>query len=739
MKQCLNGIIKWLASLAILLISKNALSMNRVSENVLSINAVSINVVSTPVENTVNMSISPPIAKQQPKTLKAHGEERIDPYYWLRDDERKAEPILDYLLAENNYTQASLQPVTKLREQLYQEMTGRLQKDDRSVPYRRGDYWYYSCFEGDDEYEKLCRRKGNLTATEEVMLDLNQRAEQHGFYQLGDAEVSFNQQLLAFSEDTQGRRQYRIMIKNLTTEQLLADELTDTSGDIAWASDNKTLFYTRKHPKTLLPYQVYRHVIGTDQKKDELVYEEKDKQFYISLYTTKSHQYVVIELTSTRTSDIKLIDANKPLESPISFVNREAGHEYDVVDVADRFYIRTNWQAENFRLMTVSKKQMGNKQAWEEVIPHRPDTYLDDLEAFKDYLVIAERNNGLLQLRIRQLTNKQDYYLDFGEPAYTAYIDYNVELDTEILRFGYSSLTTPDSVFDFNMRTRQKTLLKQDKVVGGFKPELYQSERLMVPVRGGVKVPVSVVYRKGFRRQSDHPILIYGYGAYGSSLDPFFSSARLSLLDRGVVFALAHVRGGEDLGRQWYESGKLDNKLNSFNDFIDVTRHLVTEGYGAADNVFAMGGSAGGLLMGAIANMAPELYQGIIADVPFVDVLTTMLDESIPLTTNEYEEWGNPNERRSYDYIKSYSPYDNITRQAYPNLLVTAGLHDSQVQYWEPAKWVAKLRQYNTSNNQILLYTEMEAGHSGVSGRYQAYHELAMEYAFMLHHAGINN
>ncbi|MDE1465388.1 S9 family peptidase [Spartinivicinus poritis] len=719
MKQCSNGSIIWLASLAILLISNN--------------------VVSTPVENTVNMLKSPPVAKQQPKMLKVHGEERVDPYFWLRDDERKAQPVLDYLQAENNYTQTSLKPVSHLQEQLYQEMIGRLEKDDSSVPYQRGDYWYYSRFEGDDEYEKLCRRKGHLTATETIILDLNQRAEPYNYYQLGEAEVSFNQQLLAFSEDTQGRRQYSIHIKSLTTGKLLTDELTGTSGDIAWASDNKTLFYTRKHPKTLLPYQVYRHELGTDQKQDQLVYEETDNQFYISLYTTKSHQYVVIELTSTRTSDIKLIDANNPLAKPVSFVSRESGHEYEVVDVADKFFIRTNWQAENFRLMTVDKRHMGDKQVWQEVVPHRADIFLEDLEAFKGFLVIAERTNGLLQLRIRQLSDNKDHYLDFGEPAYTAYIGHNEELDTEILRFGYSSLTTPDSVFDYNMRTRQKVLLKQDKVVGAFKPSLYQSERLMVAARDGTKVPVSLVYRKGFRRQAGHPLLIYGYGAYGSSLDPFFSSARLSLLDRGVVYALAHVRGGEDLGRQWYEAGRLDHKLNSFNDFIDVTRYLVSAGYGAADNVFAMGGSAGGLLVGAVANMAPELYRGIVAEVPFVDVLTTMLDETIPLTTNEYEEWGNPHERHAYEYIKSYSPYDNITRQAYPNMLITAGLHDSQVQYWEPAKWVAKLRQHDTSNNQILLYTEMEAGHSGVSGRYQAYRELAMEYAFVLHHAGVDD
>ncbi|WP_040006499.1 S9 family peptidase [Fibrisoma limi] len=683
-----------------------------------------------------------PKAAIKPKELTIHGQTRIDNYYYL--NQRENPEVISYLKAENEYLEQVLAPVKSLREKLFEEMKGRIKQQDESVPYKEGTYYYYTKYVTGGEYPIYCRKKGSLTGSEEVMFDGNTLAKGHPYYNLGGYEISDNEELAIFAEDTVSRRLYTLRVKNLKTGQIYPEAIPNTeAGSFAWAADNKTLFYIRKDPQTLLGYQVYRHVLGTDPKQDVLVYEEADNQFYLGLYRMKSKKYVAIASDHNGVAtEYRLLDAKTPTGQFTVFLPREKGHEYDIVHFANKFYVRTNWKAENFRLMEVTEGKTTDRAAWKEIIPHRPDVMLANMDVFVNHLVLGERKAGLTNIRVINQKTKADEYLDFGEPAYVAGIGYNPDFNTNVLRFGYSSLTTPSSTFDYNMDTKQKTLLKQQEVLGGFDKNNYVSERVYATARDGVKVPISLVYRKGTRKDGSAPLLQYSYGSYGYSTDPGFSSTRLSLLDRGFIYAIAHIRGGQEMGRRWYEDGKMLKKKNTFNDFVDCSEFLVKNKYTSSDKLFAMGGSAGGLLMGAVINQAPQLYRGVVAAVPFVDVVTTMLDETIPLTTGEFEEWGNPKEKKYYDYMLSYSPYDNVEKKAYPNLLVTTGLHDSQVQYWEPAKWVAKLRTMKTNTNpgqetQLLLHTNMEAGHGGASGRFQALKEVALEYAFMLNLVGV--
>ncbi|RIV27317.1 S9 family peptidase [Fibrisoma montanum] len=682
-----------------------------------------------------------PKAPIKPKELTIHGQTRIDNYYYL--NERENPEVINYLKAENAYLEQVLAPVKSLREKLFEEMKGRIKQQDESVPYKEGNYYYYTKYVTGGEYPIYCRKKGSLTGAEEIMFDGNALAKGHPYYNLGGYEISDNEDLAIFAEDTVSRRLYTLRVKNLKTGQVYPEAIPNTeAGSFAWAADNKTLFYIRKDPQTLLGYQVYRHVLGTDPKQDVLVYEEADNQFYLGLYRMKSKKYVAIASDHNGVAtEYRLLDAKAPTGQFSVFLPREKGHEYDIVHFANKFYVRTNWKAENFRLMEVTEGKTSDRAAWQEIIPHRPDVMLANMDVFVNHLVLGERKAGLTSIRVINQKTKADEYLDFGEPAYVAGIGYNPDFNTNVLRFGYSSLTTPSSTFDYNMDTKQKTLLKQQEVLGGFDKTNYVSERVYATARDGVKVPISLVYRKGTKKDGSAPLLQYSYGSYGYSTDPGFSSTRLSLLDRGFIYAIAHIRGGQEMGRRWYEDGKMLKKKNTFNDFVDCSEYLIKNKYTSSDKLFAMGGSAGGLLMGAVINQAPQLYRGVVAAVPFVDVVTTMLDESIPLTTGEFEEWGNPKEKTYYDYMLSYSPYDNVQKKAYPNLLVTTGLHDSQVQYWEPAKWVAKLRTMKTNNpgqeTQLLLHTNMEAGHGGASGRFQALKEVALEYAFMLNLVGV--
>ncbi|KPJ60973.1 MAG: protease 2 [Latescibacteria bacterium DG_63] len=678
--------------------------------------------------------LSPPIAQIEPVKLEKHGHVRVDNYYWLNERENPA--VVEYLNAENEYTDTMMAHTNELQETLFEEIKGRIKQTDISVPYKMDDYFYYTRFEEGKEYPIHCRKIGSLEASEEIMLDVNKMAEGYEFYSVGRWAVSYGQDLLAYSVDTVGRRKYAIYFKNLTTGEILADVIPEVTGNMAWANDNRTLFYSKQDPNTLRPYQIFRHVLGTDAEEDELVYEEADETFVCYAIKTKSKKYVMIVSRHTLRSEYRYLDANNPDSRFTVFLPREGEHEYDLDHYRDHFYIRTNYKAKNFRLMKTSIENTA-KEHWEEVIPHRKDVLLESFEIFQNHLVLEERKDGLIQLRIRPWSGADEHYLDFGEPAYLAFTMDNYDFNTPMVRYLYTSMTTPRSVFDYNMVTREKVLLKQEEILGGFDSADYQTERVWATAKDGVKIPISIVYRKGMKKDGSNPLLLYGYGSYGFSMDATFGAYRVSLLDRGFAYAIAHVRGGEELGRQWYEDGKLLKKKNTFTDFIACAEHLVREKYTSADRLFAMGESAGGLLVGAVFNMRPDLFKGIIAGVPFVDVLTTMLDENIPLTTGEYDEWGNPNEKKYYDYMLSYSPYDNVEAKAYPNLLVITSLHDSQVQYWEPAKWVAKLRATKTDENRLLLRTKMEAGHGGVSGRYKRYREAAFLYAFLLDLAGI--
>ncbi len=679
---------------------------------------------------------TPPMAQVIPKKLEIHGDVRVDDYYWLND--RENPDVIAYLTAENEYTEAQMAHVKGLEDALFEEIKGRIKEDDSSVPYRLDDYFYYTRYAEGQEYPIYARRRGSLDAPEEIVLDANALAKGHDFFAIGGRAVSSGQDILAFTQDTVGRRIYEIRFKDLTTGEMYEDVVSNVTSNIAWAEDNKTLFYTRQDPTTLRWYQIYRHVLGNDPSEDVLVYEETDEEFSSYVFKTKSKRFLLIGSSQTLSSEYRYLDASTPNGEFAVIEPRELDHEYSVDHFGDKFFIRTNLDAKNFRLMEAPITDPG-KESWREVIPHREDVLLGSFEIFSEHLVVAERVEGLMQLRIIPWDGSPEHYLDFEEPAYWAAIGTNPAFDTDVLRYNYTSLTTPNSVFDYNMNSRERTLLKQEEVLGGFDSSDYVTERRFADARDGVRVPISIVYRKDIELDGNTPLLLYGYGSYGYSMDATFNSARLSLLDRGFVYAIAHIRGGQEMGRWWYEDGKLLNKKNTFTDFIDCARYLVAEGYTNPDVLFAMGGSAGGLLMGAITNMRPDLFKGVVAAVPFVDVVTTMLDESIPLTTSEYDEWGNPNDKKYYDYMMSYSPYDNVEAKEYPNILVTTGLHDSQVQYWEPAKWVAKLRAMKIDNNRLLLKTNMEAGHGGASGRFRRLKEVAFEYAFLLDLAGLAN
>ena len=676
----------------------------------------------------------PPAASKIPKELVAHGHTRTDNYYWL--NERENPEVIAYLNAENDYTKQVMSDTEELQEKLFNEIVGRIKQTDESVPYKKNGYFYYTRFEAGKEYPIFARKKGTLDAKEEIMINANERAEGLNYYNAAGMNVSPNNQLLAFGEDTVSRRQYTIRFKNLQTGEILPDRIPNTTGGAVWANDNKTVFYTMKDP-ALRSFKIFRHTLGTPTSQDKEVYHEADETFSTFVYKTKSEKYIIIGSSSTVSQEYRFVDAANPTAGFKVIQPRERNLEYDVDHFGDSFYIRTNKDgATNFKLM---KTPVGKttKENWKEVIPHRADTFLEGTEIFKDYLVLQERKNGLTQLRIKKWNDpKTDYYVDFGEEAYTAGISINPDFDSKELRYVYSSLTTPSSTFDYNMDTKQKTLLKEQEVVGDFDKNNYEAKRIYATAKDGTKIPVSLVYRKGLKLDGNNPTLQYAYGSYGISMNPGFSSVRLSLLDRGFVYAIAHIRGGQEMGRQWYEDGKMMKKKNTFTDFIDVSEYLIEQKYTNPDKLFAQGGSAGGLLMGAVVNMRPDLYKGVHAAVPFVDVVTTMLDTSIPLTTGEFDEWGNPAEKAAYDYMLSYSPYDNVQAKEYPNMLVTTGLHDSQVQYFEPAKWVAKLREMKTGDNLLLLQTNMEAGHGGASGRFRPYRETALQYAFFLKLAG---
>ena len=671
-----------------------------------------------------------PIAAKKMHVHEIHGHQRVDEYFWLRDDKREDKDVLDYLEQENAYTEQQMGPLTGLQSELYKEMVARQEPELESIPYFKKGYWYISRFDEGKDFTIYARRKGSMDAPEELILDCNERAEGYSFYELGDLALSSNSMLMAFAEDVVSRRLYTLRFKDLSTGEMLNDVIENISS-VAWANDNQTVFYVKKDPETLLPYQVYRHVLGDDINNDQLIYQEDDDTFYVDIYKTRSEKYLVVCIDSTTTSECLVLDAEKPNEELISFLPRETDHEYSIDHFQDKFYIRTNQNGKNFALSTSSSVTNQSTENWKEIIPARDDILLEGYELMADWLIVEERYQGLPVLRQINHVTGESKTLSFNDPAYTVYSHYNPDPDTAKFRYQYTSFTTPSSVYELDLDSGETTLIKQSKVMGSFNSDDYQSERLWVEARDGVKVPVSLVYSKALFNHKN-PILIYAYGSYGHSMDIGFSSANLSLLDRGFVYAVAHVRGGEELGRQWYDDGRLFNKKNSFNDFVDVSKSLVESGYAATDKVFAMGGSAGGLLMGGVINQAPELYRGVVSAVPFVDVVSTMLDESIPLTTGEYDEWGNPNNIDYYHYILSYSPYDQVTAKDYPNMLVTTGLHDSQVQYWEPAKWVAKLRDLKTDDNKLLLYTDMEAGHGGKSGRFKHFEDIAREFAFLI-------
>ena len=684
--------------------------------------------------------LQPPVAPVREHTVSSPHGERLDPYYWLRDDERTNPEVLAYLSAENAYHAQHLAPVKPLEDQIYAEIVARLKQDDSTVPYRKNGYWYYIRFEPGREHPIFARREGSLDAHEQIMLDANEHSIGHEYYQIGEIDVSPNGEWLAFCEDTVGRRRYVLRFKNLRTGETLSDTIPDVEPDVAWANDNRTLLYIEKDPETLLGLRVKKHVLGSDPATDALIYEQTDTTLYTGISKSKSDRFLFIHMEGTLTSEWRYADASDPALSFKVFLPRRRGHEYEVEHLHDRFIIRTNWQARNFRLMWVPIGKEASQGEWADVVAHRDDTYIEDFEVFSRFIALSVRTGGLRQIGIQRLSDPgaPPFFIASDEAAYTMFISANPEIDSEILRYSYSSLATPATVYDYNMRTGEKTLLKRDPVLGDFDPSNYETELLFAPARDGKRIPVSLIHRRDFVRDGSAPLLQYAYGSYGLSTDPGFSSARFSLIDRGFVYAIAHIRGGQEMGRAWYDDGRLLQKKNSFADFIDVTHFLVSQGYAHKEKVFAMGGSAGGLLMGAIANISPQDYRGIVAQVPFVDVVTTMLDDSIPLTTNEYDEWGNPRDGTSYDYMLSYSPYDNVRAQAYPAMLVTTGLWDSQVQYYEPAKWVAKLRALKTDRNPLLLRVDMEAGHGGKSGRFQRYRETAMEFAFLLDRLNIH-
>ncbi|MBK0368970.1 S9 family peptidase [Flavobacterium sp. SE-1-e] len=672
-----------------------------------------------------------PVAKINSKTFKKFGTTRVDDYFWLND--RNNPEVIDYLNQENKYYQESTAHTQKMQESLFEEMKARIKEDDSSVPYFYNGYFYITRFETGKGYPIYARKKGSLEAQEEILFDCNKMAEGHAYFKLGGLSVSENNELITFATDIVGRRIYTIQIKNLQTNEILPEKIENATGSSVWANDNATIFYTKQDAVTLRSDKVYKHTLNSPIEDDVLVFNETDDTFNVSVSKEKSRKYIVIGSGSTLTNEYRILDADKPNEEFKIFQKRVRGLEYSISHYGNEFYILTNKdKATNFKLMKTSENAT-EKKHWKEVVMHREDVLLEDVEIFKNFLVLEERSNGLNRIRIKSWDNTSDYYLPFGSETYSAFTTTNLDFDTDVLRYSYQSLATPSSVIDFDMKTKTKTVLKEQQVLGGtFDKENYIEERVWATAEDGTKIPISMIYRKGLNKNGNNPLLLYAYGSYGVTMDAYFSSTRLSLLDRGFVYAIAHVRGGEDLGRSWYEDGKLLKKKNTFSDFIACSKYVIEQKYTSASHLYAEGGSAGGLLMGVIVNWAPELYNGVIAQVPFVDVMTTMLDDTIPLTTGEYDEWGNPNKREYFEYMLSYSPYDNVTKQNYPNMYVSTGLHDSQVQYWEPAKWVAKLRQNKTTDKLLFLDTNMDAGHGGASGRFEALKELAKEFSFLL-------
>ncbi len=666
--------------------------------------------------------------------LEKHGHTRVDNYYWLR--ERESADVISYLNKENDRAAKEMAHTRDFEERLFEEIKGRFKQTDMSVPYKRDDYYYYTRYEQGKEYPIYARKRGALDRPEEIMLDVNALAEGHEFFSVGGTAVSSGQDTLAYAVDIEGRRVHTVHLKNLSTGEILPDVLPTVTENLAWANDNKTLFYGKQDETTLRQFQIYRHVVGTDPAMDQLVYQEDDETFVAYIFKTKSKKFLMIVSAQTISQEYRYLDADDPHGEFKIFLPREREHEYHIEHFHDRFIIRTNDHSKNFRLLSTPMEKPERKH-WQEIIPHRDDVYLGDFELFKDYLVLEERTRGLTQIRIVPWSGGEDHYLQFDEPAYRASLGANLEFDTVTLRFEYTSMKTPQSIYDYNMATRQKALLRREEILGGFDPDHYMTERLFARANDGTEIPISILYRKGMERDGRSSLLLYGYGSYGLSIDAAFASPRLTLVDRGFIFAIAHIRGGQEMGRQWYEDGKLLKKKNTFEDFIACAEFLIREKFTSTEKLFAMGRSAGGLLVGAISNMRPDLFKGIVAEVPFVDVMTTMLDASIPLTTGEYDEWGDPNQKEYYEYMLSYSPYDNVERKAYPAMLITGGLHDSQVQYWEPAKWAAKLRELKTDDNRLLLKTNMEAGHGGASGRFRRHHETAFSYVFLLDLAGI--
>jgi len=693
-------------------------------------------------DNHMNKDLKAPSAEKQAKSLTIHNSTRIDNYFWMRlTDEQKTAKNKDnqtqkveaYLNAENEYFDKVTASTNNFQKELFEEMKGRIKEDDTSVPYFRNNYFYITRFEKGSQYPIYSRKKESLEVDEEILFDVNQEALEHEYFQLGALNVSPDNKLVAFATDTVSRRQYTIQIKNLETGEILTDKIENTTGGSVWSNDNKTLFYTKKDPLTLRSSSIYRHILGTDASEDVIVFEEKDETYSTYVYKTKSHKFIVIGSSSTLSSEFRIISADKPYGDWKVIHPREDNLEYSLAHYGDYFYIQTNKDdATNFKLMKTPVNKT-TKENWVDVIPHRKETLLEDVSIFKNYLVIEERSNGLGKIRIKTWDGKEDYYLPFDEETYSAGVYTNPEFDTDVIRYSYNSMTTPNSVIDFNMKNQTKEIKKEQEVLGGkFDKNNYKSERVWATARDGKKVAISLVYHKDTELNKNTPLLQYAYGSYGYTISDGFSSTRLSLLDRGFVYALAHIRGGQYLGREWYNDGKMMNKKNSFFDFIDCSKYLIDNNYTSEKHLYAMGGSAGGLLVGAVSNLNPELYNGIIAAVPFVDVISTMLDESIPLTTGEFDEWGNPKEKEAYDYMLSYSPYDQVTSKDYPNMLVTTGYFDSQVQYWEPAKWVAKLRELKTDKNTLLLHTNMDVGHGGASGRFDALKETAIDYTFLL-------
>ena len=693
------------------------------------------------------LGVDAPDVKQVLHTTEIHDIKLEDPYYWMRlsDEQKEAkEPdaqtadVIDYLNRENEYKDKVLAPTQKLQEDLYEEIVGRIVKDDESVPVKLRGYWYYSRFEKGNEYAFSCRKKGTMDAEEEILLNEPELAKGHNYFSIGSSSVSPNNKLMVYGVDTVSRRQYTLYFKNLETGELFEDKIPETNGGAVWANDNKTIFYTKNDPQTLRAYRVYKHVLGTDMREDEVVFEEKDETFFIWVSKSKSQEYIMIGSNSTLSTETRYIKADEPNSEWTIVHPRENDHEYGVSHYGDHFYIQTNLEAKNFRLVKTPIENT-SVENWVDVLPHREDVLLEGTDFFSSHMVVSERKQGLNNIRIMKWDGSEDYYLEFNDPAYMAFTGANPDYDSEDLRFGYTSLTTPYTTYEHNFADRSRKQLKQQKVLGGkFDQANYTSERIMVEARDGVNVPVSIVYRKDTKLDGNSPLLLYAYGSYGSSTDPGFSSTRLSLLDRGFIYAMAHIRGGSEMGRQWYEDGKLFNKMNTFTDFIDCGEALVEKGYTSPDHMYAMGGSAGGLLMGAVMNLSPDLFNGVLAAVPFVDVINTMLDETIPLTTFEFDEWGNPKQKDYFDYIMKYSPYDNVEAKDYPHTFITTGYWDSQVQYWEPAKWIAKLRDHKTDDNMLIMYCNMETGHGGASGRFARFKEVAMEYSFMFMLEGID-